>query len=118
MISDYGELVIEASNRIGDGALVKRAGMIVGFAEDDLGKLLYDMPYIPRLEESGTNWLLETQPEIYLFAVIKHAYLAMLDAENAANADTYLQGIVRNFRNNEARLKFDGAGFHIMGETP
>ena len=189
MIQDYSELVIEFTTRCEDSSLIKRAGMIVGFAEADLSRRLrvgsmeatttlttdadgkatlpvdlevirtislgsyplkgvtlerLDAGYdgfamqggeiltscasaditinyyakIPSLETAGVNWLLTEHPEMYLFACIKHGYLANMDAGKADLAEAYLKTLIGEFSVQDRNRRYSKTPLTIDGMTP
>lgn len=192
MIADYSELVVEATSRMGDGSLIKRADMITGFAEADLSRELRvgDMETVaalttdangevalpadfeqvrnisdgsrelqgvhlkdltnayvssdgwavrgntlvtscpeqsitltyyaslPSLVENGTNWLLQSDPEVYIIAFIKHAYLAKMEADAAAASGSYLRTLLQRVNKADREKRFMRTPFRVAGVTP
>lgn len=73
---------------------------------------------IPGLEANGTNWLLASDPEIYLFAVIKHALLAAMDMETAGGAAGYLERLLAEKSGQDADARFGETRMTIAGANP
>lgn len=53
----------------------------------DMDMVLHYYAKVPSLALTGSNWLIESDPEIYIYGVMKQAFMAKLDAAKADVAD-------------------------------
>lgn len=67
--------------------------------------------------EISTNWLLESDSEIYVYALLKQ-WLAFKMDERAATADQYLDRLVSDRNMQDRRARFNGVRFRTAGPTP
>lgn len=73
---------------------------------------------IPDLKTNGTNWLLQSDPQIYLYAVMKQAMLAVMNLEGAAGAASYMADLIERKRNDDAHRRFGDTMFQFSGVAP
>jgi hypothetical protein len=73
---------------------------------------------IPPLKENGTNWLLESEPEIYLYAVMKQAMLSNMNIEGGSAAGGYLADLLERKRLDDAHRRFGDTTFQFSGVAP
>ena len=67
---------------------------------------------------AGTNWLLEAEPEIYLYAVMRQAFMASLDAEKATAAQAILDQLIDAKISADRTKRFLDTPYRIAGMTP
>jgi len=73
---------------------------------------------LPSLVENGTNWLFQSDPDIYLYAVLVQVFLANLDIEKAQAAETYLDQLIGLKDLDDRRRRLSPSRLHIAGVTP
>lgn len=79
-------------------------------------EILFDYyAQIPSLKENGTNWLLQSDPEIYLYALTKQAMLATMNLEGAAAAGSYLSDLLERKRIEDAQRRFGDTQWQFAG---
>lgn len=69
----------------------------------------YFGPIEPSLVGAGTstNWLLELEPEIYLYALLFQVYQSSGDAENLARVSSYLGGLINSAKVADSRRRYN-----------
>ena len=70
------------------------------------------------LVDQSTNWLLESDPEIYIWALLKQWHVFRRDFETATSADDYLSRLLNQRNSFDAQLRFSGVRFRTAGPTP
>lgn len=73
---------------------------------------------LPALETAQTNWLLETYPEIYLYAVVYEAAIYVSAAPMAEAAAALLQDALEAAGQDNTRARWSNVGFRNMEATP
>ena len=76
---------------------------------------LYYYAKIQPLDLTGTNWLIESDPEIYLYAMLKQVFMARLDAEKAAAAEAMFNSLTAEKRSADAIVRFGRKPFRAAG---
>ena len=75
---------------------------------------IYYYARLPGLEANGTNWLLDTDPEIYIQAVLAQVYASRLDERAAPTVQT-LQSRIDALRRADKISRFGGQIIDISG---
>lgn len=83
------------------------------FADTDL--TLYYYAALPPLDLTGTNWLIESDPEIYLYAMMRQVFMAKLDAEKAQAAQTILDGLIMAKNRSDYMARFGRKPYRVIG---
>jgi len=73
---------------------------------------------IPSLDTANTNWLLESEPEIYLQAVLKQIYIAKTDVERASATATYLAGLIEDANTAARTARLTGTRISLGNIVP
>ena len=89
--------------------------LVTTFADTDL--TLYYYAALQPLDETGTNWLIETDPEIYLYAMLRQVFMAKLDAEKAMAAGTVLDSLIAAKRRSDMVARFGTKPFIAVGNV-
>ena len=66
--------------------------VVTSLADADLTIRYYAA--LPPLDETGTNWLIDNDPEIYLYAMLQQVFLFKLDAEKARAAKAVYDSLI------------------------
>lgn len=117
---NYAELVAEVADRTGAQGFSMRAAQYVTQAETELAQHFkpQEYPGIYSIVTANTNWLLTSNQEIYIAAVLKQYYLAKLDTEKATAADQYLQDLVDSKKAHDRTVRYSGERAAIPGCHP
>lgn len=117
---DYGELIAEVAERVKEPGFAMRAEQFVKQAEADLSQrfLPYKYPFIDSLVDSGSNWLMRENQEIYIAAVLKQFYLFKQDGESADSAEAYLGGLVERKKRADKLVVINREPYITPGPTP
>lgn len=67
--------------------------------------------------DATTNWLLDSDPELYVYALLKQWLAFKLD-ERAATADSYLDRLVSERNALDIKARFSGVQMSTRGPTP
>ena len=86
------------------------------FPDSDISVHYYEV--IPSLVTFGTNWLIEREPEIYLYAVMKQVFLANLDTDKAQAAEAILNSLIDNYKRADIVARFSSVRYRPEGATP
>lgn len=70
---------------------------------------------LPSLVTNGTNWLIELDPEIYIYAVMAQVFAFKLEADKAALAQGQLMQLVDQRKADDFVRKFGGQGMDNPG---
>lgn len=98
------------------GYAIQGRDLVTSFPDTDITLSYYAK--LPSLETYGTNWLLDSEPEIYLYAVMRQVFLAKLDAEKAQLASSYLDSLLSKFEAQDHTERFLGTIYRVKGPTP
>lgn len=117
---NYAELIAEVADRTGEPGFAMRAKQYVTQAETELGQAFNPFEYssLGSIVTNGTNWLLSSNQEIYIAAVLKQFYLAKLDTERASAANGYLQGLINDKKASDRVIRYSGEKPAIPGAHP
>jgi hypothetical protein len=86
------------------------------YPEQDI--VLHYYAGLPSLDVIGTNWLLESEPEVYLYALMKQAFLFRLDTEKAAACETVLGALIAEVLRVDRIKRFGKLPYRVAGITP
>lgn len=117
---NYAELIAEVADRTGAPGFAMRAEQYVKQAETELGQHFKPQEYssLYSIVTGGTNWLLNSNQEIYIAAVLKQFYLAGLDTEKAVAADQYLADLIDRKKTDDRIVRYAGERPGIPGAHP
>ena len=117
---NYAELVAEVAERTGAEGFAMRASQYVKQAEAELNQHFkpQEYPGVYSIETNGTNWLINSNQEIYIAAVLKQFYLGILDMEKAVAAGNYLSTLIDNKKMSDRVIRYSGERPAIPGEHP
>ncbi len=73
---------------------------------------------IPSLSANSTNWLLTSNPEIYLQGLLWRVAIFKNDAESAGILKAYLDDLIDDIKYDDAVLRHAGSIVSIGGPTP
>lgn len=93
-----------------EGFAFRGGSLITSHAETDMEMTYY--AELPSLETNGTNWLSLSDPEIYIFAIMKQAYLGLpgaMDIERAQAASAYLGDLIMKMNSDDFVRRFKHA---------
>lgn len=108
---DYTALTLPGRR---DGGYAVRGNVLVT-GWPDTALTLHYYAKVPDLTLTGTNWLLETDPEIYIYAVLKQVFMAALDAEKARAAQEVFDSLVALRRRDDAIARFGRKSYMVTG---
>jgi len=114
----YGKKILPKVNlRVikggGSGYAIVNGTIYTSLASSDLVATYYTA--IPGLVANNTNWLLSANPEIYLYALLKQAFLVNLDIEKASAAGKYMDQLIDDFNMHDAVARFNGSTHRNLG---
>lgn len=92
---------------------IKGKRLYTTFADTDL--TLYYYAALQPLDLTGTNWLIESDPEIYIYAMLRQVFMAKLDAEKAAAAQSIFDSLIKGKVRSDYRARFGNMPFRIVG---
>lgn len=90
-------------------------GSVLQSSERDTEHVLAYYAGIPSLEIHNTNWLLESEPELYLYAVIFQIYTAVNDLDKAQAANGYLNILIDDLLKSDRVARFAGTRISAPG---
>jgi len=73
---------------------------------------------IPTLQTIGTNWLIDAEPEVYIYAMMRQVYMAKLDAEKARACDEVLTGLIAEVLRADRIKRFGKLPYRAAGGNP
>lgn len=79
---------------------------------------LYYYAAVPSLALTGTNWIIEGDPEIYIYAMMRQVFMAKLDAEKAQAAEQVFNSLVARKVRSDTMVRFARQPFRVAGATP
>jgi hypothetical protein len=118
----YQGNVIEAVDvtRIGGtyttGYAIQGTSLLTNYANADL--TLHYFAGLPSIVDFLTNWLLEAEPEIYIYAVMQQVFMAKLQVEKAQAAAAVLDGLIADYVRSEILLRLGHSSYRVVGPTP
>ena len=91
-----------------------RGGQILTTAPN-MDVTLYYYAKVPPLDETGSNWLIETDPEIYLYAMMRQVFMSKLDAEKSQAAQAIFDSLIAARIRADALARFASKPFRVAG---
>lgn len=101
------------STTVSSGYSVRGDTLITSWPDTDM--TLHYYAKIPDLSLTGTNWLIETDPAIYIYAMLEQVFLAKLDAEKAAAAHSVFEGLIDQRRRDDYVSRFGNKPYMVTG---
>lgn len=98
------------------GYAIQNGKIITSFPNADIDAYYYQK--LPPLVTNSTNWLLASAPDVYLHAVMHQVFVAMLDADRALAASTFLQALLTDLTRADAIKRFSNTKRQVAGISP
>lgn len=96
-----------------DGYAVSGGELITSYPDGVLELRYYQA--LPTLVTNKVNWLLDSDPEIYIYALLQQVFLFKLDAERAKAAADYLGVLIGAKNSDDAAQRFLNTRYRIGG---
>lgn len=97
------------------GYAVRGNSLVTSWPNTDL-TLHYYAKVVP-LDLTGTNWLIESDPEIYLYAMMKQVFMARLETEKAGAAQAVFDELIGQKKREDAIIRFGRKPFRAVGNV-
>lgn len=104
------------TDKLTPGYVIQGDVLMTTYANTDV--VLHYYAAIPSLEIAGTNWLIEAEPEAYIYAMMRQVYLAKLDTEKAAACDVVLTNIIGEIHRADRIKRFGKLPYRVAGVNP
>lgn len=76
---------------------------------------LYYYAKLQRLDITGTNWLIESDPAIYIYAMLVQIFEAKMEAEKAMAAQAKLDRLIEERRRADSIIRFGSKPYRAVG---
>lgn len=70
---------------------------------------------LPPLDDTGTNWLIESDPEIYLYAMMQQVFMFKLDAEKARAARAVFDELIGAKKQSDMMARLAKKPYRVLG---
>lgn len=99
--------------QLSNGYSVRGGTLVTAWPNADM--TLYYYAKVPDLSLTGTNWLIEADPAIYIYAMLEQVYLAASDAEKALAARSMLNDLIERRRRDDYTARFGLKPYRVTG---
>ena len=100
-------------NRLNVGYTIQNNKLLSYYADQAHDCLYYAS--LPNIASNQTNWLLDTNPELYKYAVLHQVYLFNNDVENAMRARSMSEDLILQINAEDMTKRYNGKTVNLSG---